>query len=131
MTAGQSLKKTGNNIVTDENNLFSSLDKNNILIIQDPVSAAGTYKISDISSDYKSLILHLPCPLADFNNGNYKVLNVIDYRTGFQNGFFVLEQSKSVGQPYFLNQGYYEFEYNHSNYYIYKTNNNHLFDPHI
>jgi len=111
MSTGQTLRKTGENIVTDDNNFFSSLDKDNILIVQQPLAAAGIYRISDVSQDHKSLILDLSIPLGDFTDGYYKVLNVTDYRTGFQNGFFVLEQTQFVGEPYFLNVGYYEFEY--------------------
>jgi hypothetical protein len=111
MSSGISLKKTGTNIVTDENNFFSFKDNNNYLIIPFPVSVAGVYKIIGVSEDHKSLTIETFVPLADFSDANYQIINVTDYRTGLQNGFFVFEQTQFPGEPYFLNKGYYDFEY--------------------
>jgi len=117
ITGGYTLSGDGTtNIVTDENNLFSSLDVGNYLIIHSPASVAGFYTILGISEDRHSLSIQataasFPVPLAEFTGGIYQVLNTTAYRSGLQNGFFTLEASVLPGQQYFLDQGFYELEY--------------------
>lgn len=102
--------------VYDGYNLLSSLLKDNILIIQSPLSAAGFYKISSVGADLHSLTIESTLasntmPLPSFTDAIYKVVNVTDYRTGLQNGFFTLQQSILASEPYRLRKGYYDFEY--------------------
>lgn len=115
MAGGTNLSGDGY-VVNDGYNFFSYLDKDNILIIRSPISAAGYYKITDVNSDHQSMtieetIASNSMPLPSFIDGVYKVVNITDYRTGLQNGFFILQQDVLVSQPYLLKQGYYDFEY--------------------
>ncbi len=105
-----------NNIVTDDNNLFSSLDIGNYLIIHSPATVAGFYYITGLSLDRHSLSIQstaasFPVPLTAFSGGVYQVLNTTQYRSGLQNGFFTLEGGVLPGQAYFLDKGFYEVEY--------------------
>jgi hypothetical protein len=110
---------TGNgidNTVTDTQNLFSSLDIGNYLIIHAPSSVAGFYVITGLSSDRHSVNIvrtntSFAVPLPAFTSGNYQVLDTTSYRSGLQNGFFTLEVKDLPGQAYFLDQGFYELEY--------------------
>lgn len=112
---GYTLYQNGDNAVTDDNKLFSALDVDNYLVISSPIEMAGFYKIISISEDRKTLFINptngasLPLPL--FDNGVYQILNVNSYRSGLQNGFFTFEMSESPSQAYYLNKGFYEFEY--------------------
>jgi hypothetical protein len=103
-------------MVTDQTNLFSYLDVGNYLVIQSPVPVAGYYFITGISEDRHSLYIQSTSaspmePLPDFTNGIYQVLNTTEYRSGLQNGFFTLEIDTMPGQPWFLDKGFYEFDY--------------------
>lgn len=117
INSGYSLQGNGSNsFVTDPYNLFSGLDIGNYLFINSPPSAAGYYIINGLSSDRHSVSIQATpgshsVPLAPFNGGTYQVLNVSDYRSGLQNGFFTLEIAGSPGQPFLLNHGFYELEY--------------------
>lgn len=116
MGGGYSLFNDGYYSVRDENFLFSELDINNYLIINSPISVAGYYKITSISTDRKSIFIQstnqAPTqPLPDFTNGVYQILNVNQYRSGLQNGFFTFEVKDLPSQEYFLNNGFYELEY--------------------
>lgn len=118
MNAGVSLYGDGY-IATDGYSFFSSIDVSNVIVIQSPIQAAGTYKITGVSEDHKSI--NIDADLPSFTDGVYRVLNITDYRTGLQNGFFVLENFSLPGEPYYLNNGFYEIEYN--------TYTNIQFDP--
>lgn len=96
--------------VTDNTNLFSSLNINNYLNIISPAGVAGYYKINSISNDRKTLILNSNLAQT-FTDGYYQVLNISDARSGFQNGFFTFEEKLSPATPFFLNSGFYELEY--------------------
>lgn len=114
--AGYTLYNDTSVSVRDENFLFSSLDIGNYLLIHSPVSVAGFYIITGLSEDRKSVFIQStnqssPQPLPDFTNGYYQVLNVNQYRSGLQNGFFTLELQSLPTQPYFLNHGFYEVDY--------------------
>jgi hypothetical protein len=115
--AGYSLHDAGSNIVRDENNTFSGLDIGNYLFIQSPASVAGYYKITGLAStDRKSISIQptnaaAPLPLPSFNGGLYRVLNVSQFRSGLQNGFFTFETANSPGQGYVLPSGFYDVEY--------------------
>lgn len=113
---GYNLTNDGYYGVRDENFLFSGLDTNNYLVIHTPISVAGFYKITGFSEDRKSLFIQSTLqataqPLPAFTNGTYQVLNVNDYRSGLQNGYFTFEDNVLPGQAYFLQHGIYELEY--------------------
>lgn len=106
--AGNTLSGSGTNI-SDSNGFFSSLDVGNYIVISSPGSVVGTYKILSVSADHKSATIDKS--LVSFSNGVYQVLNATAFRSGFQNGFFVLEEDGYAGQPYNLQQGLYELDY--------------------
>ena len=113
--SGTTLESPGGNSVLDNGISFSDFDVNNYLIISSPVGPAGSYKILSVSEDKKILDISnidgsLPS-LAAFTGGTYKILNVNDYRSGLQNGFFTLEVKDSPGTSYLLTKGFYEVEY--------------------
>ncbi len=106
--AGITLSGSGSTI-TDPNHSFSSLDINNYVVISYPVSAAGTYQITAVSPDFHSATIN--ASLSSFSGGKYQVLNATTFRSGLQNGFFVLEQANLPGVPYYLRRGVYKFDY--------------------
>jgi hypothetical protein len=109
IAVGYNLSSTGPNTVTDPYNQFSGLDINNYLYIQSG-PAAGYYVISGLSADRHSITLKTSIPA--FTNSSYQVLNVSDYRSGLQNGFFTFEDGYNLpGVPYFLSEGFYELDY--------------------
>jgi hypothetical protein len=107
--SGTTLTGVGGNVVTDQNSFFSSQDIGNYIAISYPPVAAGTFQILAVSDDHKSATINATLP--SFSDGMYQILNVTSFRSGFQNGFFVFEQASTPGQPYFLNQGWYAFDY--------------------
>ncbi len=116
MGSGYNLFNDSSTSVRDESNLFSADDINNYLFIQSPPSVAGYYLITSTSADLKSLFIQqtaesIALPLPPFSNGIYQVLNVTDYRSGLQNGFFTFELDGYAGQPYMLSHGFYELDY--------------------
>ena len=113
---GYGLYSVGTNAVRDDSFLFSNLDNTNYLVIHSPASVAGYYLITGLSADRHTLYVEpttaaTKLPLPSFTNGNYQILNVNDYRSGLQNGYFTFESSKMPSQAYFLSQGFYELEY--------------------
>jgi hypothetical protein len=113
---GYGLHRDGPDSVRDENNLFSSADIGNYLLIHSPPVWAGFYVITGLSTDRKSITVQptnaaFPLPVAYFTNGIYQVLNVNSYRSGLQNGLFTFEVSKLPSQGYLLSHGFYEFDY--------------------
>ena len=116
ITQGYNLYSDGYGIVTDGYNLFSGLDIGNYLVIGSPISVAGYYIVTSLSADRHSIGIQstsaaFPQPLASFTGGIYQVLDTTQYRSGLQNGFFTLEAADLPGQAYFLNSGFYEFDY--------------------
>lgn len=114
--AGTTLKDDGYGRVRDEKFLFSGLDTNNYLLIQSPNSVAGFYIIDGFTEDRKTLFITptrqaTQLPLPAFTDGYYQILNVNQYRSGLQNGFFTLESSVLPSQAYFLEHGFYELDY--------------------
>jgi hypothetical protein len=116
ITQGYNLASDGYGIVDDQFNLFSGLDIGNCLFISSPSPVAGYYTIVSLSADRHSIGIQAtstspPLPLPAFTGGIYQVLYTTAYRSGLQNGFFTLEDSTLPGQPYYLNQGFYQVEY--------------------
>jgi hypothetical protein len=107
--AGIALTGLGGATVTDLDVLFSSTDIGNYLVIASPGPAAGTYLISGVSDDRNSINIDGYIP--PFSNGIFQILNTTSSRSGFQNGFFLLEEANDPGVPYLLKSGTYEFDF--------------------
>lgn len=101
--------------VKDNNAFFSKSVIDNFLLIHSPISVAGYYKITNVSDDFKRLSITptvgITPPFSTFTGATYSILNISDYRSGLQNGFFMLQQNILVADPYFLEKGWYEFDY--------------------
>jgi hypothetical protein len=115
---GTTLYSTGANTVSDGYYTFSDLCVDNYLVVQSPIPAAGFYKILAVSSDKRTLTVepttagpYPPSPLPTFTGGVYQILNVVDYRSGLQNGFFTLEAEMLPSIGYLLSHGFYELDY--------------------
>lgn len=113
---GDSLYTTDGNTVRDENNIFTNFYVGNYLIINSPISVAGYYRITGVTSDRKGLTIEstvpsFTLPLSNFTGGNYQIFIKNQNRNGFQNGFFVLEPTLLIGQEYYLAKGFYDIEY--------------------
>jgi hypothetical protein len=99
----------GTSTVIDVNNNFLQSSVGQILVINSPASVAGSYSITGyINGNTLSISPSLP---ASFTNGIFDIFNVSIGRSGFQNGFFVLEEAGSNGDPFPLNQGFYDFDF--------------------
>jgi len=117
MKSGYNLETDGYDTVRDGYTYFSALHKDNYLYVSQPGSMTGYYKITDVSLDRQVLTIEptisstasLPLPL--FTNGIYRILNVTDYRSGLQNGFFTFEENSEPGKPYYLSSGFYDLVY--------------------
>ena len=55
--------------------------------------------------------LTIDTTLSTFSDGVYQILNVNEYRSGLQNGYFTFEVSNIPGQQYMLTSGFYELSY--------------------
>ena len=109
---GTTLTGAGGTTVTDPLGLFSDSDIGNYIYISSPIQAFGTFQIVSISPDRITATLNTN--IAAFTDGYYQIINVSAYRSGFQNGYFVLEQpivSNNSIQPYLLASGTYEFDF--------------------
>jgi hypothetical protein len=116
MASGISLYSDGYGTITDDNQLFSRMFIGNYIIIQSPITVAGYYIITDVSDDRKSLTIEstvtgFTVPLDAFTDGTYQIVNTSNNRTGLQNGYFRFESTLLPSQEYFLNSGFYEFDY--------------------
>lgn len=110
----------GTNQVTDLNGFFSSDNIGNYLVISallsnnTPNPNTGIYQIIAVDENHQTLTLssNISTSMPYMGGyGLYQVLDVSDYRSGLQNGFFTFENSSTPGQPYNLVQGTYEFSY--------------------
>lgn len=111
---GTTLYQTSGTTVADNNHTFSDLHINNYLVISSPSQAAGYYLITGVSPNRHVLTVKPlvgSSPILSFTNGNYKILNVNEYRSGLQNGYFTFENSNAIGTPYLLRKGFYEINY--------------------
>ena len=95
--------------LSDSNVFFSYSDKNNYIYIVDPAMHGGIYKITDVLDNHT--ITTYPSISGSFSSGKYQILRTTEDRTGFQNGYFTFQQANAEGQPYYLTQGTYKFDY--------------------
>jgi hypothetical protein len=100
---------SGSTTVVDSQGYFPASTVGQKLVISSPGSVAGTYTI--VSRTDNNTIDVSPVLPATFTAGIYDVFNTTIGRSGFQNGFFTLEQAGSTNTPFTLNQGWYEFDY--------------------
>jgi hypothetical protein len=107
--SGLTLSGTGNHIVTDTSGFFAESFVSQLLVITSPGSVAGTYTITS-KLDNNNVTVS-PTPPVAFSGGTYTVYQASIGRSGFQNGFFTFETAGSVGAPYLLTEGPYDFDY--------------------
>ena len=107
--AGLTLQGDGSNIVSDPNGFFAASTVGQPIVIESPPAVAGTYVIEQ-KVDNQTVRLDTVLGSA-FADGQYKTFNISIGRSGFQNGFFFLEQAGTVNVPYELPQGFYEFDF--------------------
>lgn len=107
---GISLENSGAGVLTDSSGSFSNFDIGKILVIETPASASGSYRISEKVDD-NTIIVDGIESIPVFSGGQYSIYNASIGRAGFQNGYFFLEQAGTVGTPYLLPEGTYEFEF--------------------
>ena len=106
---GLTLEGTGTNVVSDSNGYFIESMVGQRLVISTPGSVAGTYTIT--SRIDSTSVTVTPTPATSFTNGTYDIFDVSLGRSGFQNGFFTLEQAGQTNVAYPLNQGFFDFDY--------------------
>jgi hypothetical protein len=106
---GNSLEGDGSTTVSDFNGFFALSNINNLLVINSPLVVAGTYTITN-RIDNTSITV-TPAPGTAFSGGTYDIYNASIGRSGFQNGFFFLEQAGATNVAYPIPQGFYEFDY--------------------
>lgn len=100
---------SGTSIVTDVNANFLESSVGQVLVINSPASVAGSYTItSRVNNNTLSISPNIS---SSFTNGIFDIFDISIGRSGFQNGFFVLEQAGSNGVPFELNQGFYDFDF--------------------
>lgn len=106
---GSTLAGDGSDIVSDVNGTFFDSDVGNSLVISSPGAVAGTFTIA---ARIDSTTIQLTTATgSSFSGGTYEIFNVSLGRSGFQNGFFVLETAGLTDTAFPLKQGFYEFDY--------------------
>lgn len=112
--SGISLQANGTEVVSDVNSFFSTSDVGNVLVIEDPPSGDG-YKIIEKIDDYTvrlgDILTSAPASIGPFTNGKFKIYDVSIGRSGFQNGFFYVENAGFTKVPFPLPMGFVEFDY--------------------
>lgn len=106
---GSSLEGDGSVIVSDADGFFPLSDVDNLLVITSPGSVSGTYTIAG-RLDNTTIRLDSATG-SSFTSGVYDVYNISIGRSGFQNGFFFLQEAGTTTDPYELTEGFYEFDY--------------------
>ncbi len=106
---GLTLSGDGSDTVTDTNGFFTESNIGQKLVINTPPAVAGTYTIVTRVDD--TTLTVSPTPSVSFSNGTYDIFNTTLGRSGFQNGFFVLEQAGTTNVPFELKEGWYEFDF--------------------
>lgn len=105
---GSSLESSGGDILIDNSGFFPKSSVGNLIVVESPPGVAGTYIIEDVI-DINTIKIN--SSISSFSGGSYKLFNVNIGRSGFQNGFFFLEQAGTANIPFELPAGYYEFDY--------------------
>lgn len=100
---------SGSGTLQDLDGFFAESNVGQSLVIKTPLAAAGTYKI--LTREDNNTITVTPTLPVTFTGGTYDVYNIALSRSGFQNGFFYLEEAGSTNKPYKLKEGIYEFDY--------------------
>lgn len=106
---GTSLEGDGSDIVSDPNGFFPQSDVGNLLVINSPALVAGTFTITQRISNTSVRVS--PAPAAAFSGGNYDIFSISIGRSGFQNGFFFVQEAGTSTTGYPLPEGFYEFDY--------------------
>jgi len=97
------------NELSSATSTFFSTDIGKAVLITSPAFAAGTYTIVDIV-DINTLQI-FPALSGPFSSGHAEIYNISISRSGFANGMFTFEIAGEAGLPYYLNSGYYDFDY--------------------
>lgn len=106
---GTTLSGDGTDVVTDLNGFFVQSNIGQKIVIISPALVAGTYSITEYISDTSVRVS--PTPAGAFTSGVYSLYNTSLGRSGFQNGYFALEEAGTTNTPYPLPKGWYEFDY--------------------
>lgn len=106
---GTTLTGDGSVIMSDPNGFFVQSNIGQKIVVTSPPAASGTYTIEDVLDD--TTIRVSTAPGGSFANGIYNIYNTSIGRSGFQNGFFVLEEAGTTNTPYPLPEGWYEFDF--------------------
>lgn len=107
---GSNLSGTsGGTTVQDLEGVFFESNIDQLLVISSPAPVAGTYTITD-RTDNNNISISPALP-ASFTGGTYAIFNTTIGRSGFQNGYFLIEEAGGVNVPFPLPQGLYELDY--------------------
>lgn len=106
---GVSLEGNGGVVVSDPNGFFPLSEVGNLMVITSPPAVTGTYTIQDRLDN--TTVRISPAPGVAFSGANYELYNINIGRSGFQNGFFFLNEAGTTNDPYPLSEGFYEFDY--------------------
>ena len=99
----------GSTLLTDTEATIVESFVGNLVVITSPAPVAGSYTIVDrIDNDNFRVSPALP---ATFTDGEYDIYDISIGRSGFQNGWFVLEIAGGGTTPFLLKEGLYEFDY--------------------
>jgi len=107
--SGIVLQGDGSDIVSDFNGFFPASEVGNVLVIESPLPVAGNYTIVEKINN-NTVRLNVATGSA-FTDGVYKTFNITIGRSGFQNGYFFMEQAGTANVAYELPQGFYEFDF--------------------
>jgi hypothetical protein len=107
--SGLTLQGDGSDVVSDPNGFFPLSEVDNALVIETPASVAGVYRI--VQKINNTTIRLGSATGTAFSDGKYRTYNISIGRSGYQNGFFYLQNAAQPTLPYPLPQGVYEFDY--------------------
>lgn len=106
---GLTLEGDGSDIVSDANGYFPASMVGNLLQILTPGTVDGLYEITERIDN--TTVRITPAPGVAFSGGQYAAYNTSIGRSGFQNGFFLIEVAGFTNATYPLPGGWYEFDY--------------------
>ncbi len=108
--SGTNLEGDGYLTVSDGYGFFPQSSVGNLIQVTAPASAAGIYSIESVLSP-TSIVLDGYAGSVAFTGGRYAIYDVSIARSGFQNGFFFIEEAGQSLTAYTIPEGYYEFDY--------------------